>query len=698
MQNYTLIITEKPDAAQRIAEALDVTGKPQKRSDKGVPYYAVCRDRQIIIVPAIGHLYTVAQEGTKRNQYPVFNFKWVPRYIAERGATRIRAWISTISKLAQNADTFIDACDYDIEGSLIGYTILKHACNNKDAMAKRMKYSTLTKQELEKAYSQILPHLDFALIEAGQARHEIDWLYGINLSRALTAAAKSNSGKYTTLSTGRVQGPTLKFLVAREKTIQTHVPTPYWQIKAILQINNQPYEAEYEKKTIETKKEANTILNDCQDKNGQVEKIETKQSQQPPPYPFDLGALQTEAYRLFDYTPKYTLNVAQQLYLQALISYPRTSSQKLPPTINYNAILQSLNKNPQYTKLTAELLSKPKLRPNQGKKDDPAHPAIYPTGNRSQKILTTSEKNILDLITRRFMATFGEPATKQTMKATININGHHFHVIGKRIVEEGWTHFYQPYARYAETLLPPLQEDQIIIAKKIILEDKFTEPPTRYNPSSLLKQMEKTEIGTKATRADIIQTLCERKYITDEGIKVTDLGFTILHVLEQYCPTIISIKFTRELEQKMNNIRESTEKRETILTDTIETLKPIINELKQNEKTIGETLSEAIRKAQIEERTIGPCPTCKTGNLAIIYSRKTGKRFIGCTNYFKGLCKTAFPLPQKGNIKPLRTNCRNCGWPTIQVRMHKKRPWKLCFNPACPQKEDRRKQVEMQNM
>jgi len=698
MQNYTLIITEKPDAAQRIAEALDVTGKPQKRSDKGVPYYAVCRDRQIIIVPALGHLYTVAQEGTKRNQYPVFNFKWVPRYIAERGATRIRAWISTISKLAQNADTFIDACDYDIEGSLIGYTILKHACNNKDAIAKRMKYSTLTKQELEKAYSQILPHLDFTLIEAGQARHEIDWLYGINLSRALTAAAKSNSGKYTNLSTGRVQGPTLKFLVAREKTIQTHVPTPYWQIKAILQINNQTYEVEHEKKAIETKKEANIILNDCQDKNGQVEKIETKQYQQPPPYPFDLGTLQTEAYRLFGYTPKYTLNVAQQLYLQALISYPRTSSQKLPPTINYNAILQSLNKNPQYTKLTAELLSKPKLGPNQGKKDDPAHPAIYPTGNHSQKTLDTSEKNILDLITRRFMATFGEPATKQTMKATININGHHFHVRGKQIVEEGWTRFYQPYARYAETLLPPLQEDQVIIVKKIILEDKFTEPPTRYNPSSLLKQMEKTEIGTKATRADIIQTLCERKYVTDEGIKVTDLGFTILQVLEQYCPTIISIKFTRELEQKMNNIRESTDKKETILTDTIETLKPIINELKQNEKAIGETLSEAIRKAQIEERIIGPCPTCKTGNLAIIYSRKTGKRFIGCTNYFKGLCKTAFPLPQKGNIKPLRTNCRNCGWPTIQVRMHKKRPWKLCFNPTCPQKEDRRKQVEMQNM
>ncbi|RLI20183.1 DNA topoisomerase I, partial [Candidatus Bathyarchaeota archaeon] len=208
MGKYTLIITEKPDAALRIASALDKKGKAKKFEDSGVPYYVAERDRKIVVVPAIGHLYTVAEERRGRNYYPVFSFRWVPRYVAERGAKQIRTWIETISKLANDADVFVDACDYDIEGSLIGYCILKYACGDKEDVSKRMKYSTLTKKELENSYAKMLPRLDFALIEAGRTRHEVDWLYGVNLSRALTIAARDWSGKYATLSTGRVQGPT----------------------------------------------------------------------------------------------------------------------------------------------------------------------------------------------------------------------------------------------------------------------------------------------------------------------------------------------------------------------------------------------------------------------------------------------------------------------------------------------------------
>ncbi|MDH5460553.1 MAG: toprim domain-containing protein, partial [Candidatus Bathyarchaeota archaeon] len=113
MGKYTLIITEKPDAAQRIASALDVKGKAKKLEDNGVPYYVAKRDKDIVVVPALGHLYTVAEERSGRSYYPVFSFKWVPRYVAERGAKQIRTWLETISKLAKDAERFIDACDYD---------------------------------------------------------------------------------------------------------------------------------------------------------------------------------------------------------------------------------------------------------------------------------------------------------------------------------------------------------------------------------------------------------------------------------------------------------------------------------------------------------------------------------------------------------------------------------------------------------
>lgn len=698
MEKYALIITEKPDAAQRIAQALDAEGKPQRIETEGIPYFIVQRDKEIVVVPAVGHLYTVMQDGKKRSGYPVFDFKWAPRYEADKNAGYTRNWIDTISHLAENAAEFIDACDYDIEGSLIGYSILKYACLGKEKMAKRMKYSTLTKAELEKAYMTRLAHLDFALIEAGLTRHEVDWLYGINLSRALTSAAKRWSGRYQTLSTGRVQGPTLEFLVARERDINCHVPNPYWSIHARVKIEDELFEAEYENRMIESKAQADSIMRECEGKSGVIEKIIVKKSQLAPPIPFDLGGLQAAAYKLFGYAPRRTSDIAQRLYLDALISYPRTSSQKLPPSIGYRQILNYLKKEPAYNKLASDLLSMKTLKHHEGNKEDPAHPAIYPTGNRPERELDASERRIWDLVVRRFMAVFGEPVLMQSIQISININGHHFFLHGAQVLSDGWMRFYQPYVRSAEVAFPPIEEGEKIDVAEVICEDKFTMPPSRYNPSSLLKKMETEGIGTKATRADIIETVYKRKYVADEKIAVTDLGFNVTETLHKYCPSVISVKFTKGLEEKMERIQCGEEKRENVLSEAIAYLKPLLEEFKEKEEVIGKTLGEAIRKARLEERIVGDCPTCKTGKLMVLYSRKTGKRFIGCTNYFKNLCKTSLPLPQHGTVKPTGRKCRTCGWPVIMAKYKGRRSWQLCVNPACPKKEEKRKLAPMQSV
>jgi DNA topoisomerase-1 len=696
MEKYTLIITEKPDAAQRIAMALDNKGKPQKLKENGVPYFVAQKDKKLVIAPAIGHLYTIMHAKGGRKDYPIFDFEWVPKYLAEKGSKQIRTWIQTISNLAKNANKFINACDYDIEGSLIGYCILKYACGNKENTAKRMKFSTLTKDELEKAYEMPIPHLNFARIEAGKARHEIDWLYGINLSRALTSAANHHSVKYVTLSTGRVQGPTLRFLVEREKEIQCFVPTPFWNIKAKVEIDGSKYEIEYEKQRIEKKEEADTVVKDCKGKMGEIKEIETRKTQTRPPVPFDIGTLQAEAYSLFGYAPRRTMSIAERLYLQALISYPRTSSQKIPATINYKAILTGLSKVPRYKSLASELLVEEELKPQEGSKEDPAHPAIYPTGNSPETQLSAAEGKLWDLIVRRFLSVFDEPALKQSIKISIVVDGHCFHLCGRQILKEGWMKFYKPYMRTEEVLLPPLKEGGLVKLIQVAREDKFTSPPPRYNPISLLKKMEEEGIGTKATRADIIETLYNRRYIAEERINVTDLGFNITTTLVKHCPTIISVEFTRDLEEKMEKIQTQNENRENVLAKAIQTLEPVLDTLKENEQKIGTTLSDAIKKTKIQERIIGNCPNCGTGKLMILYSRKTRKRFIGCTNYFKNLCKTSFPLPQRGIVKPSGKNCRACGWPVLQARVYGKRPWTLCFNSQCPLIEERRKRHEMQ--
>lgn len=691
MEKHTLIITEKPDAAQRIAKALDEKGKPEKKEEKGVPYFVGRRDRKIVVVPALGHLYTLVQKRGGRKYYPVFNFRWAARYLVERNAKDTKAWVETISKLAENAEEFISACDYDIEGSLIGYCILKYACGNQEQNAKRMKYSTLTKNELIEAFENLMSQLDFALIEAGRTRHEVDWLYGVNLTRALTLAETRWSGKYSTISTGRVQGPTLRFLAARERSIRCFVPTPYWSIHAEIELHGSTYEVEYEKKKIKKKMEADSVVAACKNKKGKIEKIQLRKYHRKPPTPFDLGALQREAYSLFGYSPRRTSGLAQRLYLEALISYPRTSSQKLPPVIDYKSILKSLSRKPKYKKLAKMLLERETLKPREGKKKDPAHPAIYPTGNLPERKLSKAENRVWDLVVRRFMAVFGESALKQSMKVFLNVSDHHFYLRGRQVLKEGWRQFYKPFIRSKEVLLPEVKEGQPIQLKQIIREDKFVNPPPRYNQSSLLKKMEDEGIGTKATRANIIQTLYDRNYTRGKRIVVTVLGFDVIDLLHKYCPDVISVKLTRELEQKMEQVQNNNGKRENILLDAVNQLKPLLENFKKKEETIGQGLSKAIKRARKEARIVGDCPDCGTGQLIILYSRKTGKRFIGCTNYFKGKCTTSFPLPQRGSVKPTRSECSACGWPTVQVWMKGRKPWTLCFNPKCPKNIERAK-------
>ena len=693
---YTLIIAEKPDAAKRIATALDINGNATKKFEHGVPFYQAYRNGDIIVVPALGHMYTVANKEKTNGGYPVFDYRWVPRHNVERGASKIRIWLRVISKLAENADAFVDACDFDIEGSIIGYCLLKYACGSKEKAAKRMKYSTLTTEELQQSYVNILPSLDFALVNAGLARHEIDWIYGINLSRALTAATKSSSGLYATISTGRVQGPTLKFLEVREKAISSFVPTPYWTVKAKICVNGIAYIFDLEK-TLNNKQEANAIIDTCKTKEGQIKKITVEQFVQKPPFPFDLGALQSEAYRVFHYSPMRTLNIAQYLYTNALISYPRTSSQKLPPQIGYAQILRKLSQLPVYYKAASKILSKSALKPNEGIRIDSAHPAIYPTGNLPEKPLGTPEHNVFDLVTRRFMAVFGEPATRQNSEVVADINGNNFVFSATQTLQEGWIEFYKPYADLKDSNVPSATKGQKVEVKRVTLKENLTKPPPRYNPRSLLIKMEKEEIGTKATRAAIIQTLSDRKYLNGtDSLVVSQLGLEVIDVLEKYCPSIISSELTKQLEEEMNQIQEGTRTKEVVLQKAIEILKPVISDLKSNQSLIGFKLSEALNQSRLEQKTIGSCPKCLDGKLVILRSKKTQKRFVGCSNFFKTKCNMTFPLPQVGTIKPLATLCKNCGSPIVYLLMNNRKSWRLCLNPNCPTKKTRKRQNNLE--
>ncbi|GAB6102092.1 DNA topoisomerase I [Thermococcus atlanticus] len=703
----TLIIAEKPNVARKIAYAL-AEGKPVRKTLNGVSYYEFNRDgKRVIVAPAVGHLFTLAPK-TKVYGYPIFEVEWVPVYVAEKGKSYARDYVKTLRELAKRADEFIVACDYDTEGEVIGYTALKYACGVDPSKAKRMKFSALTRKDLLRAWYNLEPTINFGMADAGIARHVLDWYWGVNLSRALTQSIKRASGKWMVLSTGRVQGPTLRFLVEREREIANFKPTPYWVIKMLLEKNGEQYTAVYEKERILDENEAKRIVEEARRGPAFVERIDVKQQRRNPPYPFDLGTLQREAYSAFGYSPKKTLEIAQKLYERALLSYPRTSSQKLPKNLNFKTIIQNLAKLPEYKPFAHELLGKGYLKPVEGSKDDPAHPAIYPTGEIPKSgDLTKDERNIYDLVVRRFLAAFADPALREIMKIIINSGGHHFILSGARTLKEGWLKVYGKYVKFDEVILPKFREGEPVNVIQIKREKKKTKPPARYSPAAVIKKMEDLGIGTKATRAQILETLYARGYIEGKRkIKVTPLGMNVVEALEKNVPDIVSVQLTKGFEEKMEEIMKRKLSREKVIDESKEQLMKILKEFRAREEEIGRELvkrliedrngdkntkkKKAVKELSEEEEreikreadrkviVVGKCPKCG-GDLVVRYNRRTGKRFVGCSNWPK--CNVTYPLLQRGQIIPTNRTCCD-GAPVVKIR-EKGREYEICLDMNC---------------
>lgn len=549
---YTLVVCEKPDAARRIAQALGNAGESRP---SGISVFDVKNnDHHYKICTALGHLYGLADVTKNRSVYPVLDLEWGPVLKNPRALNAIKV----ISELSKQASAFVHACDYDQEGEVIGHSILEYACGNKYKKALRAKFSTLTDEEIKESFDNLVKPSG-RLAEAGRSRHMLDFIYGVNLSRALAKSLKTTS-KYRNLSIGRVQGPTLAFTVDRELDIRLHVPDPYWTVIGRFEKNNQAFLAKYEKPKLETLAQARSIMSTCIGKNGAVPDVSESKTVLRPPAPFNIGDLQRESYRLFKLGPGYTLAIAEKLYLQALISYPRTSSQKLPSLIGYSKIISGLSKIGSYSNVASILLSKDRLVPNEGRMTDPAHPAIYPTGIVPRQKLSGLEFKIYDLIVKRFLATFGDPAISQHTDVIVNVDGHIFKAEGRIPVYEGWMTFYKPYVRMEQHELPTLRKDDTVKNLGIDMEEKFTQPPYRYNQASLLAKMEQEQIGTKSTRADIIATLFKRGYIGSSrgGIEVTDLGFAVIDSMRAFVPAIVSTDLTKFMEEQLELVEQGS--------------------------------------------------------------------------------------------------------------------------------------------
>jgi DNA topoisomerase-1 len=500
-----------------------------------------------------------------------------------------------------------------------------------------------------------------------------DLVWGASLTRYISLCA-GRLGKLF-LSVGRVQSPTLALIVEREKEREAFVSVQYWEIETALETKSkESFIAEYHTNRIFEKEVADRVYsNVVVGSDAQIKSIEAKKRKEKPPIPFNTTEFYVAANAV-GISVNNAKRLYQTLYEAGYLSYPRTDSTIYPESLELRLLIEMFvgTEFDEYAKALLKIADKNGLKPTQGKKEDPAHPPIHPVAPAKRSDMKEDEWKIYELVVRRFFATFAGEAEWDTMRVEIDINSEAFKSNGSRLVEEGWRWYY-PYNKPEDRVLPHLEEGGLLKITNKELFDKETQPPSRYGQGRLIRLMDDLGLGTKATRADIINKLVSRYYVHGNPLQPTNMAYSVIDTLEQYAPTIVKPDMTKQLEADMDKISEGTISEADVLKESREMLNSIFDELEKNHADIGQSLQSGLR----EDKIVGKCQSC--GSDLSIRKSKKGSRFIGCNGYPE--CEFALPVPRTGQVVVTDKMCDDHQMYKIKIITEGKRPWEL----GCPQ-------------
>ncbi len=654
-----LIVTEKNITARKIAQMLLKNSKEKK-----VDGVSVYEGDDTSVIGLSGHIVNIdfPTEFNNWQNTPPKDLIWAS---TETKYTQKKI-VSALKKLSKGADRVTIATDFDREGELIGveaYNIMNDA--NPGVKFDRARYSAITKQEIEHAFSNTVP-LDFNLAAAGEARQKIDLVWGAALTRYISLTCGRLGHSF--LSVGRVQTPLLALLVDRERDIKSFTPTPYWELFAVMS-NGEEFPAGHTGNRFLEKSKAETALSRLVD-TGKVAEYKKEPRAEMPPIPFSTTEF-IRAASSIGFSAANAMRVAENLYVNGWISYPRTDNTVYPASLNLRDIVKQFTSG-DFAKYAEKLLAQGDLKPTRGKKETTDHPPIYPVANARKSELRADEWRVYELVVSRFFATLALPAEWEVRSANIDVNGEKFKASGSMLSIPGWRLFY-PYGMQKEILLPELKVGQQLKVKDVTLDEKLTKPPGRYGQGKLVKMMEDLGLGTKSTRHEAIQKLYARNYVHGNPPQPTNMAFAVVGALEKYADLITKPDMTSRLESDMDNIAEGAIKEESVVEESQGMLETIFNELDGNHKEIREVLYDGLR----EDKLIGKCPSC--GKDLLVRKSKKGGRFIGCDGYPD--CTFILPLPRVGTIIVTDKSCETHGISHIKIVTGGSKPWEL----GCPQ-------------
>jgi DNA topoisomerase-1 len=695
-----LIITEKNNSAKKIAEILS-SGEAKSDATYKVPFYTwTDAGGDQMTVGLKGHVMGVAfPDGYSNWQETDLHELIDAELVAEPTDKNV---VKAVRKLSKEADEVVIATDFDREGELIGLEALQQALDANPKITsvdvserppvKRARYSALTKDEIERAFSN-LDELSYDLAYAGSARQDIDLIWGATLTRAVSLASRRFGSNF--LSVGRVQSPTLALVVERELERRAHVPKPFWELFANFSHPDGAFEAHHSVDKFWDKAEAEAALAGTKSP-GVVKEVSSKRNTRKPPTPLNTTAFTTDASSRLGITPAAAMRVAEDLYMDGFISYPRTDNTVYPASLNTQELVSSLVRIPDF-EAAKGLLDAP-LVATRGKKETTDHPPIYPTQAVYPGALDGPKKRVYELVVRRFLATFSPPMITESTRADIEAGSETYFVRGSVVVDPGFAAIYT-YARSSDDEIPALEEGQSLeIEGEPWIVDKETQPPSRISQGKLIELMEEAGLGTKATRADIIQKLYDRGYVYSNPPEPSETGIAMYTAFHEYVPRMATPEMTAELERDMDQIAAGETSKDEVVRISREMLHTTTTELEERK----EDFAKQIWRGMDEDKFLGPCKVCQEAgrkrengepNRLRIIDLKGGKRMYGCEGWLRDdpespdSCPVSGPLPGRFyELWRLEEVCSVCGErPRLTVKKRGPgRPWKLCLNDDCP--------------
>jgi len=633
-----LIITEKDNAARRIAEILS-EGSASAERRNGVNVYRWGTTR---VVGLSGHVVGVDFPPEYNDWRDVEPVELIDADVTKE-ATQENI-VTTLKGLARKAESAIIATDYDREGELIGKEAYELIREETDIPVSRVRFSSITEREVRNAFSEP-DEIDFDLAAAGEARQIIDLVWGAALTRFLSLSARQLGDDF--ISVGRVQSPTLKLIVDREREIQAFDPEDYWEIFADLTKDGAVFESQYfydddgsEAERVWDEEKADAAYADISAVDrATVTSVRRRTRTDSPPTPFNTTAFISAASSL-GYSAQRAMSIAEELYTAGYMTYPRTDNTVYPQDLEEDELLDDFVSSPDFGEDAESLLEQEEIVTTEGDEETTDHPPIHPTGELPPKSeLSEDEWDVYELVVRRFFATVAEAATWERLRVVCEANGRSLKANGKRLVEPGY-HAVYPYSSASETHVPDVEEGEELAMSDVELAAKQTQPPRRYGQSRLIETMESKGLGTKSTRHNSIEKLYDRGYIEGDPPRPTTLAMAVVEAAEEFADRVVSDEMTAQLEQDMTRIANGEATLDDVTDESREMLQKVFDELADSREDIGEHLQESLKA----DKTLGPCPQC--GEAMLVRRSRQGSYFVGCDGFPE--CRNTLPLPSTG--------------------------------------------------